>query len=49
MDLKAIATNLEPVFLLLLTGLAFAMLDSALERILIPRVIDNVPLVSDRK
>ena len=33
---------LEPIFLLLLTGLAFAMLGSALERILNPRVIDSV-------
>ncbi len=30
---------LEPIFLLLLTGLAFAMLGSALERILNPRII----------
>ena len=35
---------LEPIFLLLLTGLAFAMLGSALERILNPRVIDQTPL-----
>ena len=35
---------LEPIFLLLLTGLAFAMLGSALERILNPRILDNVPL-----
>jgi peptide/nickel transport system permease protein len=34
---------LEPIFLLLLTGLAFAMLGSALERILNPRVIDQIP------
>jgi len=34
---------LEPIFLLLLTGLAFAMLGSALERILNPRVIDQTP------
>jgi peptide/nickel transport system permease protein len=35
---------LEPIFLLLLTGLAFAMLGAALERILNPRVIDHIPL-----
>jgi peptide/nickel transport system permease protein len=35
---------LEPIFLLLLTGLAFAMLGSALERILNPRILDNVPI-----
>ncbi len=35
---------LEPIFLLLLTGLAFAMLGAALERILNPRVIDQIPL-----
>jgi len=35
---------LEPIFLLLLTGLAFAMLGSALERILNPRTLDNVPV-----
>ena len=35
---------LEPIFLLLLTSLAFAMLGSALERILNPRIIINVPL-----
>jgi peptide/nickel transport system permease protein len=34
---------LEPIFLLLLTGLAFAMLGSALERILNPRIIDSMP------
>ena len=34
---------LEPIFLLLLTGLAFAMLGSALERILNPRIIDTLP------
>lgn len=34
---------LEPIFLLLLTGLAFAMLGLALERILNPRVISDVP------
>lgn len=34
---------LQPIFLLLLTGLAFAMLGSALERILNPRVIDEGP------
>jgi peptide/nickel transport system permease protein len=35
---------LEPIFLLLLTGLAFAMLGSALERILNPRILDSMPL-----
>jgi peptide/nickel transport system permease protein len=34
---------LEPIFLLLLTGLAFAMLGSALERILNPRIIESPP------
>ena len=34
---------LEPIFLLLLTGLAFAMLGSALERILNPRIISDLP------
>jgi endonuclease YncB( thermonuclease family) len=34
---------LEPIFLLLLTGLAFAMLGLALERILNPRVIADIP------
>jgi len=34
---------LEPIFLLLLTSLAFAMLGSALERILNPRMIENLP------
>ncbi len=37
---------LEPIFLLLLTGLAFAMLGSALERILNPRIINN-PILSE--
>lgn len=40
---------LEPIFLLLLTGLAFAMLGSALERILNPRIIDSVPIVQSGK
>jgi peptide/nickel transport system permease protein len=40
---------LEPIFLLLLTGLALAMLGSALKRILNPRVLDNVPLAPERK
>lgn len=40
---------LEPIFLLLLTGLAFAMLGSALERILNPRVIDTVAMPSAKK
>lgn len=35
---------LQPIFLLLLTGLAFAMLGSALERILNPRVLDEGPV-----
>jgi peptide/nickel transport system permease protein len=35
---------LEPIFLLLLTGLAFAMLGSALERILNPRIIETLPV-----
>lgn len=34
---------LEPISLLLLTSLAFALLGSALERILNPRMIDNLP------
>jgi peptide/nickel transport system permease protein len=34
---------LEPIFLLLLTSLAFAMLGFALERILNPRILDDVP------
>ncbi len=38
---------LEPIFLLLLTSLAFAMLGSALERILNPRMIDMIPLRKD--
>lgn len=37
---------LEPIFLLLLTSLAFAMLGSALERVLNPRTLENVPLHS---
>jgi peptide/nickel transport system permease protein len=39
---------LEPIFLLLLTGLAFAMLGSALERILNPRIISDVPALPDK-
>jgi peptide/nickel transport system permease protein len=35
---------LEPIFLLLLTSLAFAMLGRALERILNPRIIENIPV-----
>jgi len=35
---------LEPIFLLLLTSLAFALLGSALERILNPRVIDSLAI-----
>jgi len=37
---------LEPIFLLLLTGLAFSMLGIALERILNPRVIADMPVVT---
>jgi LysM repeat protein len=37
---------LQPIFLLLLTGLAFAMLGLALERILNPRVIADIPATS---
>ena len=40
---------LQPIFLLLLTGLAFAMLGAALERILNPRVIDSIPLPSQQQ
>ena len=40
---------LQPIFLLLLTGLAFAMLGAALERILNPRVIDSIPLPSQKR
>jgi peptide/nickel transport system permease protein len=40
---------LEPIFLLLLTGLAFAMLGSALERILNPRVIETVDIVPAKR
>jgi peptide/nickel transport system permease protein len=39
---------LEPIFLLLLTGLAFAMLGSALERILNPRIIETVPVAPEK-
>jgi peptide/nickel transport system permease protein len=35
---------LEPIFLLLLTSLAFAMLGSALERVLNPRILENAPV-----
>ncbi|MBL8080091.1 MAG: ABC transporter permease subunit [Anaerolineales bacterium] len=35
---------LNPILLLLLTGLAFALLGSALERILNPRMLDQVPM-----
>jgi peptide/nickel transport system permease protein len=38
---------LEPITLLLLTSLAFAMLGSALERILNPRMIDTIPVRKD--
>jgi peptide/nickel transport system permease protein len=37
---------LEPITLLLLTSFAFAMLGAALERILNPRVIDNIPTIA---
>lgn len=40
---------LQPIFLLLLTGLAFAMLGAALERILNPRVIDSIPLPQQKR
>lgn len=40
---------LEPMFLLLLTGLAFAMLGSALERILNPRIIETMPVAQEKK
>ena len=40
---------LEPLTLLLLTSFAFAMLGSALERILNPRVIDTIPSISIEK
>jgi len=39
---------LEPIFLLLLTGFAFAMLGSALERILNPRIIADIPVTSEK-
>jgi peptide/nickel transport system permease protein len=39
---------LQPIFLLLLTGLAFAMLGSALERILNPRIITDIPVESKK-
>ena len=39
---------LQPIFLLLLTGLAFAMLGQALERILNPRVITDIPVEERR-
>ena len=39
---------LEPIFLLLLTGLAFAMLGSALERMLNPRIIETVPVTPEK-
>ena len=40
---------LQPIFLLLLTGLAFAMLGAALERILNPRLIDSMPLPQQKR
>jgi peptide/nickel transport system permease protein len=40
---------LEPISLLLLTGLAFAMLGSALERILNPRIIETMPVAQEKK
>ncbi len=39
---------LEPIFLLLLTSLAFAMLGFALERILNPRMLINIPLLENK-
>lgn len=39
---------LEPIFLLLLTGLAFAMLGSALERILNPRIIADISVQASK-
>ena len=39
---------LEPIFLLLLTSLAFAMLGLALERILNPRLIADIPAAAGR-
>jgi ABC-type dipeptide/oligopeptide/nickel transport system permease subunit len=39
---------LEPISLLLLTGLAFAMLGSALERILNPRLIETTPTAQEK-
>jgi peptide/nickel transport system permease protein len=39
---------LEPIFLLLITSLAFAMLGFALERILNPRMLINIPVL-DKK
>jgi hypothetical protein len=39
---------LEPISLLLLTGFAFAMLGSALERILNPRIIADIPIRSGK-
>jgi LysM repeat protein len=39
---------LEPISLLLLTGFAFAMLGSALERILNPRIIADIPMRSHK-
>jgi ABC-type dipeptide/oligopeptide/nickel transport system permease subunit/LysM repeat protein len=39
---------LQPIFLLLLTGLAFAMLGSALERILNPRILTDMPVESKK-
>jgi peptide/nickel transport system permease protein len=39
---------LEPIFLLLLTGLAFAMLGLALERILNPRLISDMPVAANK-
>ena len=37
---------LEPISLLLLTSLAFALLGSALERVLNPRMIDTIPVLT---
>jgi len=40
---------LEPIFLLLLTSLAFVMLGSALERVLNPRTLEDIPLIDKKK
>lgn len=40
---------LEPIFLLLITSFAFAMLGSALEKVLNPRTLENIPLREKKK